>query len=399
MTQVSSGRAPAIVVGLDCITGLQTARILAGQGVPVIGVARNPHHYCCRTRACTRVVASDTSGAELTATLERLAVDLGERGVLFPCTDGSVLRISRDRDRLEKTYEIALPSAETVELLIDKVRFYTFAAERDLPIPRTVFLERRADLEKVAGGLTYPCILKPPMKTATWERMTNLKVFKVDSVDDLLATYDRCADWADLLMVQEWIPGPDENLYSCNCYFDASGQPLVTFIARKLRQWPPEVGTSCLGEEVRNDDVLDASVRLFRAVGYHGLGYVEMKRDQRNGKHYIIEPNIGRPTGRSAIAEAGGVALLYTKYCDKAGLPLPSNREQRYGEAKWIYLRRDIQSALFYWKRGDISLADWWRTWRGRKFYAVLDFRDPMPFLLDNWRVVRERLMPRRAQD
>ncbi|HKZ01966.1 MAG TPA: hypothetical protein VJ180_06995, partial [Pyrinomonadaceae bacterium] len=64
---------------------------------------------------------------------------------------------------------------------------------------------------------------------------------------------------------------------------------------------------------------------MFQSVNYRGLGYVEMKRDVNTGKHFIIEPNIGRPTGRSAIAEAGGVAMLYAAYCDTVQRTLPVN--------------------------------------------------------------------------
>ena len=110
-----------------------------------------------------------------------------------------------------------------------------------------------------------------------------------------------------------------------------------------------------------------------------------MKRDQRTGKHYIIEPNIGRPTGRSAIAEAGGVELLYTKYCDLLALPLPPNREQKYIGTKWIYLRHDAQSALYYWWKGELTLADWWRSIRGRKWDAVFSWNDQAPFWYDLW--------------
>jgi len=64
------------------------------------------------------------------------------------------------------------------------------------------------------------------------------------------------------------------------------------------------------------------------------------------GNRYMIEANLGRPAGRSAIAEAGGVELLFTMYCDVVGLPLPENRVQRYQGAKWIDLRHDLQSVL-----------------------------------------------------
>lgn len=373
----------AIVIGLDCITGLQTARILARHRVPVTAIAKNPEHYCCRTKVCQKIHFADTGSVEFIKTLEILGPELKQKAVLFPCTDMSVLLLSRHRQRLEEWFHVVLPEPEVVEMLMDKISFYTYAQKEGLPIPGTFFLKSRVEAEQAANELTFPCILKPPMKTPTWEAHTKAKVYKVANAEEFLALYDRCSRWAEVLMVQEWIEGPDANLYSCNCYFNADSEPIVTFIARKLRQWPPETGTSCLGEECRNDVVLEESTRLFRNVGYRGLGYVEMKRDENTGKHYIIEPNIGRPTGRSAIAEAGGVELLFAMYCDTVGWPLPANLTQKYKGVKWVYWRRDIQSALYYWRRGDLTLVEWWQSWRGQKGYAVFSWTDPAPFWSD----------------
>lgn len=378
----------AIVIGLDCITGLQTARILAARGVPVIGVAKDPQHYCSQTRVCDKVYSADTATEESIELLVALGPQLNQKAVLFPCTDLSVLLISRNRQRLARWFHVILPEIEVVEMLMDKIGFYTYAQREGLPVPRTVFLKNRSDAERAAEDLTFPCILKPPIKTLTWQKMTSAKVFKAYDPREFLRLYDQCSRGADILMVQEWVEGTDSDLYSCNCYFNKDSKPLVTFVARKIRQWPPETGTSCLGEECRNDVVLEETLRLFRAVNYRGLGYVEMKRDQRTGNHYIIEPNIGRPTGRSAIAEAGRVELLYTKYCDALGLPLVGNRQQKYTGVKWIYWRRDFQSALYYWKRGELSSRDWWKTWRGKKAYAVFSWSDPLPFLVDIGRVL-----------
>jgi D-aspartate ligase len=378
----------AVVIGLDCITGLQTARILASHGVPVIAIAADPAHYCSQTRVCEKIYAADTANQEFIELLESLGPELNRDAVLFPCTDMSVLLISQNRQRLAPWYRITLPENETVEMLMDKISFLTYAQKHGLPVPKTYFLKSRSDAEKAAKELTFPCILKPPIKTSVWQENTKAKVFKASSVEAFFDLYDLCSQWADLLMVQEWVEGTDADLYSCNCYFDNDSEPQVTFIARKIRQWPPETGTSCLGEECRNDIVLEETLRLFRSVSYRGLGYVEMKQDRRTGKHYIIEPNIGRPTGRSAIAEAGGVELIYTNYCDALDWPLPGDRVQKYTGVKWIYLRRDIQSALFYWKRGELTLRSWWHSWRGRKAYAVFAWTDPIPFLEDVSRAV-----------
>lgn len=373
----------AFIIGLDCITGLQTARILARHNVPIIAFAKDPGNFCCKTNTVERIIHTNTASEEFIRVLESLGPELKQKAVLFPCTDMSVLTISRHRHRLADWYHVLLPDPEVVEMLMNKVSFYTYAGEKGFPIPATFFLRSRADAEQAASKMTFPCIMKPPIKTPAWEKNTRAKVYKIEHEKDFLPLYDQCAGWADLLMVQQWVEGTDANLYSCNCYFDRASEPLVTFIARKIRQWPPETGTSCLGEECRNDFVLEKSIELFRSVDYRGLGYVEMKRDERTGKHYIIEPNIGRPTGRSAIAEAGGVELLYTKYCDAVGMPLPANREQKYEGVKWIFLRHDVQSALYYWWHRKLTLREWWQSVRGRKGYAVFSWTDPAPFWYD----------------
>ncbi len=378
----------AIVIGLDCVTGLQTARILARHNVPVIGVAQDPKHFCCRTNVCERIIIADHATDELIRALETLGPELKHKAVLFPCTDLSVLLISRDRQRLEGWYHVDLPNPEVVEMLMDKISFYSYAQREGMSIPPTYFLYNTVDAKRVAEKLNFPCILKPPLRTPTWTNGTEAKVYKADNAEDFLTLYDLCAEWSEKLAVQDWIEGTDADLYTCYCYFNADSEPVATFVARKLRQWPPQIGTSSLGEECRNDRVLEESVRLFKKVGYRGLGFVEMKRDKRTGEYFIIEPNIGRPGLRSAIAEAGGVELLYAKYCHTVGWPLPPNLEQKYGGVKWIYWMRDLQSALFYWRRGELTLREWWRSCRGRKVSAVFSWSDPAPFLGDLRRVL-----------
>ncbi|WP_199522536.1 carboxylate--amine ligase [Geodermatophilus marinus] len=374
---------PAVVVGLDNFTGLQTARLLAERGVPVIGLVTDPRHYACRTRACVEVVQADLLGESFVDELVNLGRGLDERAVLFPCTDLTVLLVSQHRERLAPWFRMALPDHDVVETLMDKIGFLRHAKERRIPIPDTVIVEDRAGAERAARELAYPVVLKPPIKSATWQARTSRKVFLVRDARELLEVYERIAPWAEQLIAQEWIDGGAEALYSCNSYYDRASRPLVTFVARKLRQWPPHTGTSSLGEECRNDEVLDISYRVFGGIGYHGLAYVEVKRDVNTGRHVVIEPNVGRPTGRSAIAEGGGVALLYTAYCDMVGLPLPENREQRYIGAKWIDDIRDAQSAFVLMRRRELTPVDWIRSLRGARSHAVLSRSDPGPFFHD----------------
>ncbi|HET7431122.1 MAG TPA: hypothetical protein VFJ89_06415 [Nocardioides sp.] len=381
----STGVGPAaVVVGLDNITGLQTARILADRGVRVYGVAANRRHFGARTNACVDVVESRLSGPALVATLRRLSRRLGpEPAVLVPCTDGAVWSLSQHRDQLLDLYRLPLGDHDGVDLLMDKVRFADHAKMHGLAAPRTEVLRSRADAVKAAEVLTWPSVVKPPVKAETWLAHTSAKGIPVSGPDELLEVYDRVADWAPVLLAQEWVDGPEDALFSCNAYFDASGTPLVTFVARKLRQWPPQVGTSASGEECRNDEVVEETLRVFGSVGFHGLAYLEMKRDSRTGAMAIIEPNVGRPTGRSAIAEGGGVELVYTAYCDAAGLPLPEQRTQQYAGTTWLDLRRDVQAAVVGIRRGELTPREWLSSLRGPRTHAIWSARDPRPFATD----------------
>ena len=344
---------------------------------------------------CENIRSADTSSYELIDLLVELGPTLAQKGILFPCNDMNVYLISQHRAKLEPWFYIIMPIHDTVDLLMNKTRFYKFAMENEFPIPKTFFLPHDADLDEIADEMTFPCIMKPPISaTPEWEKKSALKAYKVNDREELRHLYSKYGNLAENLILQEWIVGPESSLYSCNCYFDQNSKPEVTFVARKLRQWPPITGESSLGEECRDDTVLDITLQLFSQVNYSGLGYVEIKQDERDGKYFIMEPNVCRPTGRSAISEAGGVELIYTMYCDALGWALPDNRTQSYGSAKWIYLRRDLQSAVFHWRNGNLTFIEWIKSLRGHKKFALFSWSDPGPFIGDISRSIRLFLSP-----
>lgn len=372
-----------VVVDIDHMNGIQTARIFKDRNIKVIGIAGDLGHYCAKTRVCEKIVESNTKSDQLIDTLISLGEDFEQKPLLIPSQDTSVLLVSRNREKLEPFFHMALPSKETVEMLMDKPSFFEYAAKNNLPIAKYFLIKTRAEAEKAIENLNFPCIIKPPIKSPLWEENTKIKAYKISDKDEFFRIYEMCSQWADVLMAQEWIEGTDVDLYSCNCYFNEKSEPLVSFIAKKIRQYPPVTGNTSLGVECRADEVEDSTLDLFKSVKFYGLGYVEMKKDVRSGKYYIIEPNIGRPTGRSALAEAAGVEILYTMYCDIMDLPLPDAVEQKFIGVKWIHIRTDLMSAYYYWKKGELTFWDWLKSLKGKKFYAIYSLRDPIPFLAE----------------
>ncbi|MEQ1758997.1 MAG: glycosyltransferase [Vicinamibacterales bacterium] len=388
----------AVVIGLDSITGLQTVRRLAARGIPVTAFAANRSHPSCRTNSCERIVFAKTSGRELVDALLDEASRFPVPPVLFPCTDLSVLAVSQYRDELASGYRMVLPEPGVIELLLDKARFQAYATEKGLPIAATAVLTSRADAERAVTELRFPCAIKPAVKTPSWVSRTSAKVYRVETPEEFLQRYDQVRHWTDRLIAQEWIDGSDTAHVTCNAYFDGNSNPHVTFVSQKLRQWPLEGGVGCLSQEFLNDEVLRETVRLFQGVGHRGLAYLEMKRDARRGHYVIIEPNVGRPTGRSAAADDAGIDLLYSQYCDALGRPLPPAREQSQGHAKWVYLRQDLQSAVQHWRQGTLTLSGWMQSLAGFRRDAVFSWSDPRPFIADI-KALRQKAKNRRVVD
>ena len=119
-------------------------------------------------------------------------------------------------------------------------------------------------------------------------------------------------------MVQELVPGGDDELYTVGSYIAADGTVLGLFCGRKLRQTPPGVGTCRVGEALWVDDVVDAALRLLREFEFHGISQVEFKRDPRDGRYKLMEVN-PRLWQWHSLAAALGVDFPRIAYLDLIG--------------------------------------------------------------------------------
>ena len=132
----------AIIIGLESMQGLQAARILARRKVPVLAIAKDSKHNNCLTNVCREIIFADTTTGELITTLRSLGPKLRQKAVLFPCEDTSVLLISRNREKLSDWYHVVLPAPEVVDMMMDKMSFYTYAQRHGFQIPATFYQEQ-----------------------------------------------------------------------------------------------------------------------------------------------------------------------------------------------------------------------------------------------------------------
>jgi predicted ATP-grasp superfamily ATP-dependent carboligase len=314
---------PAIVVGAE-LNGLGVARPLARAGIPVWGIATGEPHPAERSRAFARVVrCREWSEQGLLEVLDRLGRDLDAGGFdarapLLPTKDEPVLWLSRHRDELASRFLLNLPDDPTVQLLMNKRQFLECALREGWPMPRTILAGSLEELERLAPEVPFPCILKPELKNERFRRQPIPKTFKLENREQLFAAYRRVAPFEAQVIVSEFIPGPDSQLLSCRTYWDTHGEPIANFAVQKLLQWPVEIGIMALAgpcpPELR-ERVVSLSERIFRAVGFRGLGALEVKL-RPDGSPVITEPCVGRTVYSGEIAALNGIDLPAIAYHD-----------------------------------------------------------------------------------
>lgn len=384
MARIGHGRPAAVVLGM-APNGLSIARSLGRRGVQVIGIDQDPRMAGMSSKYCRAVHppfdgAPDTHSAEWLEFLVKQAREFDKPPVLFPCHDGAILLMSRHRDVLEQYYRFALPPPHITEALINKVATYELAEKQGVPCPRTFTVRSHEELGELAPRLEYPCALKA-VYSHLWRAAASYdKLVVVNSPDELVTAYRSAAGRGLEALITEIIPGGDERLYALYTYLDRSSQPLIVLTKRKIRQYPVDYGVGSLHVTEREPTVVALGLRLLQGIGYRGIAIPEFKLDPRDGQYKLMEVHVrcGLPIG---LAAASGVDVPWIAYRDLTGDP-PEPSDAFEEGVKWLCFEWDFFSFLEYRARGQLSLAQWLRSLRGKKTYAYFAWDDPDPFLV-----------------
>lgn len=381
---------PAIVLGLGQ-NGLATARALGRLGIPVVGIDTDLTQPSAQTRYCHKIQCDDfvSGGPGLVDTLIALGRRLDGKGVLFPSGDLNVSVVSENRERLEPYFHYALPAKEVLRVFLNKKAFYKLAMDRGFPIPRTYFSEDVGDIRSVARELAYPCLIKPFQPNATWRRTFDTRLFLAGSPENLIALYDCIHPVHQDLVIQEYMPGADSELYWGVTYLDERGDPLAVWTGRKLRMYPRGFGTATLAESRHEPWVAQEAVAVLQAMGHRGYGVVEFKRDRRDGRFKITEATGGRTWFPHGLVTRSGMNLPHLMYRHLLGEPV--ERQTAFEDGiKWIHEERDLKTvSLYFLPEHKLTYWSWLRSYGGKRTYAYAAWDDPRVILTAMGRVAR----------
>jgi predicted ATP-grasp superfamily ATP-dependent carboligase len=330
------GRPVAVVAKCGWVNGLAAIRALGRRGVTVIALDYDAAALGFESRYAAPARCPDPleDEAAFVAFMSKLGDSLEHPAPIFPTNDELLNAIGRHQETLGDRFLYPFPSWD----LLGPIQTKRFQVERaralGVPHPRTSY--------EPTDELGFPVLVKPS-DPAPFQRAFRAHSFRCETLDELEAAYERARPYDPL--VQEFIPGGDDALYTLGAYVSAQGDALGLFSGRKLRQTPPGAGTCRVGESVWVDEVVEHGRRYLEGLGFHGLAQVEFKRDERDGEYKLMEIN-PRLWQWHGLAAACGVDLVDVAYRDLLGEPVEPKLKSRSG-LRWAITLAPSESPAF----------------------------------------------------
>jgi len=376
---------PPVIVLNMFHTGLGIAHQLWRTGVRVVGLSADPHIFGNFTRACEVRPApnSQDNPEQLLEFLLHIAAEL-EGAIVFPTRDADILFLDRFRADLEPVYKLAIPPRQVLFRTINKSALAEAAVAANILTPQTTVVSTKAQLNRAMHAIGLPCVVKPTCsihwrQDNNWTRLGARKAFRADTPEELRRLYDRVSLVHSEILLQEWIPGEDNQLAIWGGYVSDHGFPMAYFTARKIVQSPSGFGTGCVVETDCLPELHGMSLTLCRALHYCGIAEIEYKLDPRDGHFKLIEMN-PRHWDWHELGQACRVNLTWAAYRSLTGLShrpmVPTSRRAQWiaEDALLMYGASSACQGNFRWLRPILAMV-------GRQSFSIFSWRDPMPFV------------------
>jgi len=371
------------VVVVNCKLGaLAIMRTLGRLGVPVYGVDADPRSPAMLSRYCRQRFLYGLDENRPMEFLDRLlgiGRSLGRPAILIPTSDETAQFVVDQAEPLGRQFIFPKNSPGMIGRLVSKKGMYEMALEHGVPTPVTLFPKSLEDVKAFLSKITFPVMLKGIYGNRLQTR-SQRKMVIVHSSEELIENYSAMEDpEMPNLMLQEYIPGDDDQIYIFNGYFDRRSRCLAGFTGHKIRQFPVHVGCASLGVCRWNEDVAQTTIGFMQAIGYQGVLDIGYRYDPRDGLYKVLDanPRVGQAF-RLFVAE-NDMDVVRSLYLDLTGQDQFSivPREGR----RWLIEDFDLISSLHYFQEGTLNLRDWVRSFKGVEEAAWFSWSDPRPFV------------------
>ncbi len=344
----------ALVFGAEWVNGLAIIRALGEKRVNIYALSKYANAIGFYSRYIKNYIIHPDPYKNPKLFLEVMIntgeklLNKNEKGVIFPVSDLEVKLLTENKEKLQKYFIFTFSDIKsTVIRCIDKKYHFENAVKNSVPVPKTYFPNKLEELyfDLQNNKIDYPILFKARHSLVSNIR-EKYRVILIRDQNQLnkivkLATKDKVP-----FLIQEVIPGGDENLYTLGTYMSKKGSFKAIFTGRKLRQKPPHFGICRVGESIYSPKIIGYGYKLLKAINFFGISQVEFKYDYRDDEFKLMEIN-PRSWSWIGLPVKMGINIPYIAFCDVLGInekcPPPHICSKRY---LWISIEDDILTSI-----------------------------------------------------
>lgn len=265
-------------------------------------------------------------------TLHRFAdAHIGDRMVLFGCTDDYVAMIIRNREELSD-FVIPYPPKEMLATVSKKAEFYEMCDKFGIPHPDTVVLTEKTTADALTPeklGFSYPIIVKPSSSVDYWKHSFNgmKKVYTADSPERAAEIVNEIysSGYPEKIILQEFIAGGDSQMRVFTCLSDEHGKVRAMCLGHTMLEehTPKGLGNhaAIITEPVSSLPIADKIKDMLEALGYTGFSNFDIKlREGTKDDFRVFEINLRQGRSNFYLTSAGlNVAYLANEVYESDG--------------------------------------------------------------------------------
>ena len=281
-------------------------------------------HFTCVPDIDTDSVMLDT--------LHRFAdAHIGDRMVLFGCTDDYVAMIIRNREELSD-FVIPYPPKEMLTTVSKKAEFYEMCDKFGIPHPDTVVLTEKTTADALTPeklGFSYPIIVKPSSSVDYWKHSFDgmKKVYTADSPERAAEIVNEIysSGYPEKIILQEFIAGGDSQMRVFTCFSDEHGKVRAMCLGHTMLEehTPKGLGNhaAIVTEPVSSLPIADKIKDMLEALGYTGFSNFDIKlREGTKDDFRVFEINLRQGRSNFYLTSAGlNVAYLANEVYESDG--------------------------------------------------------------------------------
>lgn len=294
-----------LVLDGDCGAAISVVQSLGRAGYHVTLAATSFAHRAFRSRYASDRARCPSPLADKAA-FQTWVLAQRDYALVIPVTELSLMPLHEIRDRPELLGRVALPPADATTIGFDKERVRLLAEQIGIPVPATRIASSPIDLDAPVfdAWLEQGAVVLKSIRSKVWADGVGKELAVQMAVNrEQLAIMAAQMFESGSIQLQQWVPGTGRGI---EVLVD-KGEIVLSYAHERIHELPLTGGGSCYRRGLEPpQDLLEASQRLLRTLGWHGVAMVEFRHDAATGRWFMMELN-GRFWGSLPLAQFAGV--------------------------------------------------------------------------------------------